>query len=436
MGSRCGGGPSIEIAAVNNSSVQRIVNEEDRMDVVKTDDELVRKVAVVFGVAPGSGGLGIQVANAINDWSTTGFRVHAVGPGLLQSSTSNFNVDRTITNTQLSKLRVKFTWLRWLHGRRQWLTDRATGRRAVASLSASRPDLVYTFTQVGLESLAWATREGIPTILESPNGHIRNFREVYVRETTRFGGVRYFGHPTQQMIDRVEKEYKLAKIIRVSSDWAKATMTERGVPSNKIVVIEQNPTAQGVLPKVEETSITGPLRVCFVGTLDLRKGFVYLLRAARRLGPNRITIRLVGGTVDSFTRRLLSRERKGLAVEVLPGDPRPTLGWAELFVLPTLEDGSPFALVEALAAGLPAIVTDACGNSPLVRPNENGWIVPAGDELALYEALTDACHGRKTLKSMGMASRMIWEQMNFEKKDERVFRLWELASKLQEKVFV
>ncbi|NDA92900.1 MAG: glycosyltransferase, partial [Betaproteobacteria bacterium] len=56
--------------------------------------------------------------------------------------------------------------------------------------------------------------------------------------------------------------------------------------------------------------------------------------------------------------------------------------WGELFVLPTLEDGSPFVVLEAMAAGVPVVVTTECGSHDMIRTGENGWVVPPADETA------------------------------------------------------
>jgi len=385
-------------------------------------------VAVVYGVPAGLGGLGIQSANAISDWAMVADRVIAIGPGRIEGCVQAANVQWVLAHGGLPPVFTRYTWLRWLHGRRQFLTDQATGNKVVGALKTARPDIVYAFTQVALEPLSWANQKRILPILESPNGHIQNFRDVYIQETLRFGGKHYLGHPSTQMVKRVKAEYSLAKIIRVSSEWAKTSIIKNGVNANKIIVICQRPTAEGYSPALERLPEIGPLRVCFVGSLDLRKGFVYLLRAIRQFGASRITLRLVGGTVDRFTRRLLMLERQGIQVELTPGDPKEALRWAELFVLPTLEDGSPFALIEAMATGVPSVVTDACGNSPLVRHGETGWIIPAGDVSALAAVLEKAWERRGELRTMGEAARRTWEELSANYKNDLISSFEQLAS--------
>ena len=374
-----------------------------------------RCVAVVYGTRVGIGGLGIQVGNAVADLARQVPAVVAVGPGSGPEALPPLVVGRVDWRTApavLSPAAARYTWLRWLIGRRQYLHDTRVGRWAAGEVAVVRPDLCYCFTQVALETFRWRHAAGVKCILESPNGHMRNFRQVYVRETRRWGGHCYLGHPTPAMVDRVEEEYARADLIRVSSHWAKQSFIDHGVAAQRVIVVPQRPAASEVPPPPDRPPGNGRLRVCFVGSLDLRKGFAYLLRAIRRIGPDRVSVTLVGGTGDRLTRRLLAREATGLDVRVAPGDPSAAYLGAELFVLPTLEDGSPFVVLEAMAAGLPLIVTDQCGNSPLVRPGESGWVVPAGDEGALAAALADSLARRADLPIMGARARADWEALN------------------------
>jgi glycosyltransferase involved in cell wall biosynthesis len=256
-----------------------------------------------------------------------------------------------------------------------------------------------------LEVLQWAKQNGVATVLESPNGHIRNFREVNEAESTRWCGQKFHGHPSSEMVERVEQEYELADRIRVSSEWSKKTMVDRGVSAQKIHVLQQPVDLDVFRPSGKTNNVEGPLRICFVGALDLRKGFIYLLQAIRLLGPECITLEIVGATGSRCCARLFAKEASGLTITAGPGDPLPAYHRAEVFVLPTLEDGSPFAVAEAMACGLPVIVTDSCGSAEWVTPGSSGWVVPSRRPEALAEALEAALHNRQDLKSMGELAR-------------------------------
>lgn len=305
--------------------------------------------------------------------------------------------------------RARFTWLRWYAGRMRFLADCALSRWAADGVRRLEPDFCYVFTQVGLETLAWARSADIPCVVESPNGHIRNFRRVNEAQARLWGHASFRGHPAPAMVARVEREYALVDRMRVSSHWSRASMLAHGL-TLPIGVFTQPLNLLRFCPAREAAAASGPLRVCFVGSLDLRKGFVYLLRAVRMLGPDRISLEIVGATGDRLCKRLLARERAGLDLRCAPGNPVPALHRAEVFLMPTLEDGSPFAVAEAMACGLPVIVTECCGAAEWVRDGETGWIVPAANVEALAAALDRALTRRPDLQSMGRQARLDTER--------------------------
>ena len=74
-------------------------------------------------------------------------------------------------------------------------------------------------------------------------------------------------------------------------------------------------------------------------------------------------------------------------ITVGPGDPLPLLQRADVFVHPTYQDGFWYAPMEALACGVPVIVTEDTGMKEYVDEGMNGFIVPTGSVNALCNAL-------------------------------------------------
>jgi glycosyltransferase involved in cell wall biosynthesis len=142
-----------------------------------------------------------------------------------------------------------------------------------------------------------------------------------------------------------------------------------------------------------------------VGSLDLRKGFPYLLQAIRAVGARHIALDIVGATGNRQCAQLFERERAGLTVECAPGDSLAAYQRAELLVVPTLEDGLPFVLVEGLACGLPVVVTEEAGAAECVQPGRSGWVIPAAQVEPLAAALHDALRRRQDLWEMGQQAR-------------------------------
>lgn len=375
-----------------------------------------RSIAVIPGARSGHGGLGLQSGTAVASLVRDGYSLRVFGraqpsvwPRQLQS-----NISWSATSEMPRDLWARYSCLRWNQGRLQYQRDVHMGRWAASQIAQARPETCYAFTQVALETMQWAVSRGTPVVLETPNGHIANFREVCERESRDLCGCRFRGHPTRAMVKRVMQEYRLATAIRVSSDWARRSLVAGGVPAERIYVCPQPVDLQRFKPAEQRASLDKPLQICFVGSLDLRKGFVYLLRAIRRVGAQNVSLRIVGATGDRCSRRLFAIESQGLTVTAAAGDPAPAYHASELVVVPSLEDGSPFVVGEALASGCPVVVTDQCGNQDWVRPGKTGWIVPARNVGALADALADALRRRAELRAMGAAARADIEQLGSE----------------------
>lgn len=129
-----------------------------------------------------------------------------------------------------------------------------------------------------------------------------------------------------------------------------------------------------------------------VGRLEEQKGQSYLVEAAamlRREGLN-ISLLLIGsGREEKRLRDLVARE--GIAEEVLFLGTRrdlPDLFRAmDVFVLSSLWEGLPLALLSAMASGVPVVATPVGGIPEVIRDGVNGFLVPPADAGALAAAL-------------------------------------------------
>jgi glycosyltransferase involved in cell wall biosynthesis len=83
---------------------------------------------------------------------------------------------------------------------------------------------------------------------------------------------------------------------------------------------------------------------------------------------------------------------------------------ADLYVSASHSDGSSVSLMEALACGKPALVSDIPGNREWITPGKQGWLFPDGDEAVLAEGMLNAVRERSKLKEMGAAARRLAEE--------------------------
>jgi len=99
-------------------------------------------------------------------------------------------------------------------------------------------------------------------------------------------------------------------------------------------------------------------------------------------------------------------------------------GLMDVFVLPSHREGFPRAPMEASAMGVPCVVTNIPGCREVIEHGENGLLVPAGESVALADAITSLITNRELAKRMGRAGR----QKALEDFDEeRVFSIVKAA---------
>jgi len=143
----------------------------------------------------------------------------------------------------------------------------------------------------------------------------------------------------------------------------------------------------------DEARRTGPTKFVFVGTASGRKGFDVLLEAFRMtsgafpsaelhvIGDPEPALRFMGYSSDKIVIHG-KRSRRELAQ---------LLGVMDCLVLPSRLESFGFAVVEALASGIPAIVTPKVGASEVITAGQNGWTVPVGSAVALSKQMSSCC---------------------------------------------
>lgn len=157
----------------------------------------------------------------------------------------------------------------------------------------------------------------------------------------------------------------------------------------------------------------GPLHLVAVGRFAEQKGFGLLIRAfalAWRRNPQ-IRLSLVGdGELRGLIQTVITTEGMQDAVRLLgwqdEAGVRAAIDAAHAMVTPSFAEGLPVVIMEAMARARPVIATYIAGIPELVRPGQEGWLVPAGDAAELAEAMVKAAQcDPAQLEQMGQAAR-------------------------------
>ena len=284
----------------------------------------------------------------------------------------------------------------------------ATWRRSLARLAQQSLDrhiartlpdcAVYTaMSGCGLVSGAEAQRRGIRYVCERGANHIRYNDDLMRAEHAAWSLPYRDADP--RMIELEEAEYAQADRLVVIKRANARSMSEYGVDPAKIRVVRQSLMPAGEPGPVDRGS---GFRILFVGALSLIKGLGYLTRAFRKAAIPDSQLILVGSPLPE-TDRLL-REGVPERTELLGGlSKQPVLQEmrrAHVMVLPSLSEGAPLVILEALACGCPVIASDIYDDDWMVDAGRNGLTVPPRDADALADALLTLHEDRELLQRM------------------------------------
>ncbi len=146
----------------------------------------------------------------------------------------------------------------------------------------------------------------------------------------------------------------------------------------------------------EEWKVNDNHRILFVGSLEERKGALFLIEALALVKSKlpRATLTLIGVAAPAYLTKLKTRAYQlGVINDIrFPGHLTPEEIAREhhktqVFVLPTLNDNSPNALAEAMVSGMPVIASAVGGVPSMIRDGETGVLTPPADPKALAEQI-------------------------------------------------
>ncbi len=259
-------------------------------------------------------------------------------------------------------------------------------------------DGLYAFSGDALEQMRAAKQQGLWTAVEQMIAPRDVVETLLDQEMMRFpkwaGPVRDNPH-ARLFADREKAEWRLADVIVCPSEFVRKHVVACGGPEDRCVVVPYGVNASAAIDR--PARMPGPIRVLTVGEVGLRKGSPYVVEAAR-LMEGAARFRMAGRVrVPDDVKQEISQwvELRGIV-------PRSQIveefRWADVFLLPSLCEGSATAVYEALAAGLPVITTENTGS--VVRDGVEGFIVPVCDPEAIATAVRALADNPELRRSM------------------------------------
>lgn len=208
-----------------------------------------------------------------------------------------------------------------------------------------------------------------------------------------------------------------------------------GVAPERTCVIPWGVDLAHFVPRGWSEAGAGPFTIFCNRSWEPRYGVEVLAHAfvqvARQAGD--ITLILLGGgSQGDIIRGILSDggvlHRVRFGGQVAYGDLPTWYHRADLYVSPSHVDGASVSLMEALACGIPALVSNIPGNAEWVREGHNGWLFPDGDSGALAAAILAARAERETFSRIGPIARQTAEERaDWARNAARLMQVYDVA---------
>jgi glycosyltransferase involved in cell wall biosynthesis len=261
---------------------------------------------------------------------------------------------------------------------------------------------VYAYEDGALESFRAAKERDMHRAYELPIAYWETSRRLLTEEALRWPAwSRTLVGPSDSpaKLERKSRELELADVIVVPSSFVARSLPNWIKPDQQIVISEfGSPVLEQAAVREETSHESKQLRVLFAGSMSQRKGLADVLEAIKLLRRSDVELVLMGSLMAPM------EFYRGHGVDFVYEAPRAhekvleLMGSCDVLVLPSIVEGRALVQQEALACGLPIIVTANAGGEDLVVEGETGFIVPVRSPVAIAEKIAWLADHRETLE--------------------------------------
>lgn len=226
-----------------------------------------------------------------------------------------------------------------------------------------------------------------------------------------------------------------SQVIAVSDSFSRVLTSARGIPSERIMVLHNavDPGWMINTPEIAPLAAPGEKLVLAVGRLSKEKGFPDLVAAMGHLKQSNpslaVRLAIVGEglerpVIEDAIRRAGLEQQISLVGHVI--DVRPYYRAADVLAISSLSEGSPNALLEAMAAGVPVVSTAVGGVPEIVTHGETALLAPPRDPVALANAIERLLTDRSLAEKLaGRAQELIHSHYSPQSRAQSLVRLYE-----------
>jgi len=278
--------------------------------------------------------------------------------------------------------------------------------RAAGAMAVRHGAGVLAFDTNGTETFRVLRDRGLPRILDQSATHRRWRERLDAEEREKhpaWNRLHKWTVTAPTIVAEEVEELELADLILCGSEFCASTLVAEGVKPGKLAVVPYGAETTRFVPAQGGRRDDGEVRLLFVGALALRKGLFYLLEAVRRLAGLGLKLTLAGQLQVNEEALLPYADVIDAPGRLLHHHMPDLYRRHDVYVFPSLAEGSSLSIYEALASGLPVIATSSSGS--IVRDGIEGIIVPPRDVEGLAAAIEKLVRHPELRLEMGRAAR-------------------------------
>jgi glycosyltransferase involved in cell wall biosynthesis len=290
-------------------------------------------------------------------------------------------------------------------------------------------DIVHAWPDAALQTLEVARSMGIPTALERPNAHTRYAYEAVQKECEKLGielppDDEYAYKHKRHILEKEEQEYHRADYLLCPSDFVAKTFREQGFSPAQLARHQYGYDPENYFAAERPRDLSGGLTVLFAGICAVRKGLHFALEAWLNSPAHRDGTFLIAGKFLPAYAEKLGPMLAHPSVRVLGhrGDVPELMRKSDIFVLPSIEEGSALVTSDARGSGCVLMVSEAAG--AICKHMENALIHPVGDTKLLTEHFALLHGDRALLSRLRAASLRTVNEITWKAAGERLLEVY------------
>jgi glycosyltransferase involved in cell wall biosynthesis len=263
-------------------------------------------------------------------------------------------------------------------------------------LRASRCDVVIAYENAAGKTFGAARKLGILCVLDATSIHYKSQISLLPRSNTK------------RSIRCKEREIRLADIIITCSSLARDSYIGAGVPPHLVYSIPLGVDLTLFTRAGKSSRNDAPITFCNAGVLAVHKGTDLIVEACSTLRKEseKFDFIIAGNRATADPNLVSQLEAVAKLRGRVPHHELPEFySKADVFVSPSRIDSFGMVVLEALACGLPVILSDNVGAKEVITEGVNGWIIPSGDVRALAQRMAWCVANPDKVRAMALAAR-------------------------------